>query len=210
MHCSIACQLAPPVGLEPTTYRLTAGRSAIELWRNRLEKMQNASFPCGFRRRPTLPGRVQPSTIGAEGLNFCVRNGNRWNPFAIATENCIIAMRAEVSSTCPRSLYSFYTLLSRPFSASAASASAMPLRFACFAHSAFQCFARSVRFAHFACFASLVRSACIASQPSLRFRRSAACGVRSCAFCAAHASGRMLRTSLPAPSFASVSLSRVL
>ncbi len=164
----------------------------------------------GFRRRPTLPGRVQPSTIGAEGLNFCVRNGNRWNPFAIATENCIIVMRAEVSSTCPRSLYSFYTLLSRPFSASAASASAMPLRFACFAHSAFQCFARSVRFAHFACFASLVRSACIASQPSLRFRRSAACGVRSCAFCAAHASGRMLQTSLPASPFASVSLSRVL
>ena len=30
----------------------------------------------GFRQRPTLPGRVQPSTIGAEGLNFCVRYGN--------------------------------------------------------------------------------------------------------------------------------------
>ena len=41
----------------------------------------------GIRRRPTLPGRVQPSTIGAEGLNFCVRNGNRWIPFAIATGN---------------------------------------------------------------------------------------------------------------------------
>ena len=39
----------------------------------------------GFRRRPTLPGRCQPSTIGAEGLNFCVRYGNRWFPFAIAT-----------------------------------------------------------------------------------------------------------------------------
>ena len=43
----------------------------------------------GIRRRPTLPGRVQPSTIGAEGLNFCVRYGNRWDPFAIATGNCI-------------------------------------------------------------------------------------------------------------------------
>ena len=42
----------------------------------------------GFRQRPTLPGRVQPSTIGAEGLNFCVRYGNRWNPFAIITGNC--------------------------------------------------------------------------------------------------------------------------
>ena len=41
----------------------------------------------GFRQRPTLPGRVQPSTIGAEGLNFCVRDGNRWNPFAITTGN---------------------------------------------------------------------------------------------------------------------------
>ena len=42
----------------------------------------------GFRQRPTLPGRVQPSTIGAEGLNFCVRYGNRWYPFAIITGNC--------------------------------------------------------------------------------------------------------------------------
>ena len=41
----------------------------------------------GIRRRPTLPGRVQPSTIGAEGLNFCVRDGNRWIPFAITTGN---------------------------------------------------------------------------------------------------------------------------
>ena len=46
----------------------------------------------GFRRRPTLPGRVQPSTIGAEGLNFCVRNGNRWDPFAIVTGNVIFSM----------------------------------------------------------------------------------------------------------------------
>ena len=41
----------------------------------------------GFRRRPMLPGRVQPSTFGTEGLNFCVRDGNRWNPFVIATGN---------------------------------------------------------------------------------------------------------------------------
>ena len=32
-------------------------------------------------RRPTLP-RVC-STIGADGLNFSVRNGKRWNPDAI-------------------------------------------------------------------------------------------------------------------------------
>ena len=72
--------MAPQVGLEPTTLRLTAECSAIELLRNK------------FRRRPTLPGRVQPSTIGAEGLNFCVRNGNRWDPFAIVTGNVIFSM----------------------------------------------------------------------------------------------------------------------
>ena len=34
------------------------------------------------RRRPTLP---QCSTIGATGLNGRVRDGNGWNPCAIAT-----------------------------------------------------------------------------------------------------------------------------
>ena len=42
-------------------------------------------FLFGIRQRPTLPGRLQPSTIGAERLNFCVRYGNRWDPFAITT-----------------------------------------------------------------------------------------------------------------------------
>ena len=41
----------------------------------------------GIRRRPTLPDRYQSSTIGTEGLNFCVRYGNRWDPFVIATGN---------------------------------------------------------------------------------------------------------------------------
>ena len=66
--------MAPQVGLEPTTFRLTAERSAIELLRN-----------MEMRQRPTLPGRLQPSTIGVLRLNFCVRNGNRWNPQAITT-----------------------------------------------------------------------------------------------------------------------------
>ena len=42
-----------------------------------------ASF--GNRQRPTLPSRVQLSTLGAEGLNYCVRDGNRCFPFAIVT-----------------------------------------------------------------------------------------------------------------------------
>ena len=42
------------------------------------------------RRRPTLPGAYAPSTIGAGGLNFRVRNGNGWFPAAIATENLVL------------------------------------------------------------------------------------------------------------------------
>ena len=78
--------LAPQVGLEPTTTRLTAECSAIELLRN-TDSGAKLRLSIGIRRRPTLPGRVQPSTIGAEGLNFCVRDGNRWDPFAITTGN---------------------------------------------------------------------------------------------------------------------------
>ena len=72
-----AVSLAPQVGLEPTTTRLTAECSAIELLRN-----------IEIRQRPTLPGRVQPSTIGVQSLNFCVRYGNRCDPLAITTGNC--------------------------------------------------------------------------------------------------------------------------
>jgi hypothetical protein len=42
-----------------------------------------------FRRRPTLPHSFPCSTIGAEGLNFRVRDGNGCIPFAIAAENLI-------------------------------------------------------------------------------------------------------------------------
>ena len=40
-----------------------------------------------IRRRPTLPGCFQPSTISVLRLNFCVRDGNRWIPQAIVTGN---------------------------------------------------------------------------------------------------------------------------
>ena len=46
----------------------------------------------GFRfcakngRRPTLPGACAPSTIGAGGLNFSVRNGKRWIPAAMTAQ----------------------------------------------------------------------------------------------------------------------------
>ena len=45
-----------------------------------------------IRRRPTLPGTLVPSTIGAERLNFRVRDGNGCDPLAIATEiSCQLA-----------------------------------------------------------------------------------------------------------------------
>ena len=52
-----------------------------------MKKARLSTSYCGIRRRPTLPDRYQSSTIGTEGLNFCVRYGNRWDPFVIATGN---------------------------------------------------------------------------------------------------------------------------
>ena len=106
--------MAPQEGLEPTTLRLTAECSAIELLRQ--VETGFSPFPIGIRQRPILPGRVQPSTFGAEGLNFCVRYGNRWDPFAIATGNYIIIMGLRSSSlrflvTCPRYFFLFLKLL---------------------------------------------------------------------------------------------------
>jgi hypothetical protein len=40
-----------------------------------------------IRRRPTLPGGFPPSTIGAGGLNFRVRDGNGCDSTAMVTEN---------------------------------------------------------------------------------------------------------------------------
>ena len=49
-----------------------------------------------IRRRPTLPGRFQPSTISVLRLNFCVRDGNRWIPQAIVTGNMGLLRSASV------------------------------------------------------------------------------------------------------------------
>ncbi len=46
-------------------------------------------------RRPTLPGTHVPSTIGAGGLNFCVRDGNRCDSSAMATRSCCQVMSGE-------------------------------------------------------------------------------------------------------------------
>ena len=54
------------------------------------------------RRRPTLPGRLHPSTIGAGGLNFRVRNGNGCDSAAITTETSAL-QRTQLR---PRELHS--------------------------------------------------------------------------------------------------------
>ena len=66
--------MAPPVGFEPTTNRLTADCSTTELRWN-IQQCGSALLSRG----------VTPTTIGAEELNCCVRHGNRCDLFATAT-----------------------------------------------------------------------------------------------------------------------------
>ena len=66
--------MAPRVGFEPTTLRLTAECSTAELSRNK-----NLGSDL-------LSQGMTPSTISAVGLNLCVRYGNWCFPYAIATE----------------------------------------------------------------------------------------------------------------------------
>lgn len=42
-------------------------------------------------RLPTLPHTCACSTIGAEGLNFRVRDGNGWDPLAMVTQHLLSA-----------------------------------------------------------------------------------------------------------------------
>src|SRR4051795_1712207 len=69
-------KMAPQVGLEPTTDRLTADSSTTELLRNN---------SITAWQRPTLTGAHAPTTIGAEKLNFRVRYGNGCDLLALIT-----------------------------------------------------------------------------------------------------------------------------
>ena len=66
--------MAPQVGLEPTTDRLTADCSTTELLRN------NISLATSYSHRDKVP-----TTIGARELNFRVRYGNGCDLSAIIT-----------------------------------------------------------------------------------------------------------------------------
>ena len=85
--------MATPVGGETSARgrrpALPAGRPGAERrrvsWRRGLVGEPWVPPPIN-RRHPTLPGACAPSTIGANGLDFSVRNGKRYFPVAMAAE----------------------------------------------------------------------------------------------------------------------------
>ena len=61
-----------------------------------VRKAKGPSFPWGLQnligRRPTLPPTCAGSTIGAEGLNFRVRDGNGCDPLATITQKLVSSL----------------------------------------------------------------------------------------------------------------------
>ena len=88
------------VGIEPTHAGATIQcvnhfTTTAILYFLDLRKYAIAYFPsqvCSNRQLPILPGRLQPSTFGVYVLNYCVRNGNRWDHIAIITGYSIGSM----------------------------------------------------------------------------------------------------------------------
>ena len=76
--------VTPQVGLEPTTLRLTAECSAIELLRKIWERLRLILTSLCWRVL-IFPDRRQSSIFSTTELNFCVRNGNRWTLCVIHT-----------------------------------------------------------------------------------------------------------------------------
>ena len=78
--------MAPQVGLEPTTDRLTADCSTTELLRNNIIILTKSMLFRNNRPATSYSHRGEPpTTIGAEELNFRVRDGNGCDLFAIVT-----------------------------------------------------------------------------------------------------------------------------
>ena len=77
----------PPLGERVRRLRALDPGVAREAARGLKPRSKRA--PRGARkngRRPTLPGDCSPSTIGASGLNFSVRNGKRCFPAAMTAQ----------------------------------------------------------------------------------------------------------------------------
>ncbi len=61
---------------------ISHARRRISLFRRRYRRQKKRrSFErlFGSRQLPIFPGRLQPSIVGVCALNFCVRDGNRWD-----------------------------------------------------------------------------------------------------------------------------------
>ena len=103
--------MAPPVGLEPTTLRLTAACSTG--W---------AKEECLCWRLPIVPGRHQPSIFGTNELNFRVRDGNGWTLIVIDTNYSILVVLTGDSHIiaqdiwkCKRFFQFFWKIFYKPF-----------------------------------------------------------------------------------------------
>jgi hypothetical protein len=97
--------MAPQVGFEPTTDRLTADCSTTELlWNSFKSPVRFDRVKCIkekiTQRRPTFAGGEPPTIIGAGELNFRVRHGNGCDLSAFVTRLCYF-----------RLLKTFYILL---------------------------------------------------------------------------------------------------
>ena len=79
--------MAPPVGLEPTTTRLTAAGSTDCAKEECLRVFQLLVLAL-----PIFPARLQASIVGRNELNFRVRNGNGWTLILINT-NYLLSLR---------------------------------------------------------------------------------------------------------------------
>ena len=58
---------------------LRSPSDVFSLCENKKELRSCDRSSLGSRRLPIFPGRLQPSIVGVCELNFCVRNGNRWD-----------------------------------------------------------------------------------------------------------------------------------
>ena len=89
-----AFSMAPPVGLEPTTLRLTAACSTD--WAK--EECYYRPVLVGgnlCRRRLIFPGGCPPSIVSTSELNYRVRNGNGWTLIVIGTDSIFNAFNVK-------------------------------------------------------------------------------------------------------------------
>ena len=93
--------MAPQVGLEPTTDRLTADSSTTELLWN------NNSLATSYSHRDKVP-----TTIGAKELNFRVRYGNGCDLFAIITRHLYEIVLSKLGNSLLSKAYAFKVWLS--------------------------------------------------------------------------------------------------